>query len=850
MNKKTLPFALVALGLVLSSCGENISSSSQSSSEQSSSSTSSKEIVSVTLDEAIANTTNYGISTPSSIDKGFFYEINASNIFYYAPNEIGYVEVPEDKGYLHDFTVSDYDNEKSYIMDVGGRYGASSTISQYRKTTFIDAIIAHKDQFKKVDTNFFVCTSSYFTTEIADYLQSKLAKYATYFELEADDNGFLSSLRLYEIISGEYSLLSELVITPMEVTSYKAYQNWKKEGVKFDFHIINLKMLKDPDNFMAYSCYEDEEVTFDAYYIGSVDGSIIVSEKSDYYGPIGIKVSSDSFPLLELNTKVKVTGTVKTNDMCASIENATIISYDEKSPYPYIFDEESAADYNGAGVYATNFFYGVPYYQGSIYSTYALINKEVIENNNEAIISLQFPAFISQGGGSFEVNLGVEKNNANYDSIVSFAKENVNSGKELSLQNLFVRFNSSAANPLSFLATDQTSIGYKLTPAEKIKERVGMDNFPLPETETFISYKIGNDCQGRVEEVYDIPSQDYEGVYVAAITDNEITLDSYVSTLLSSGASIVDYVKDASTTKHAILSFPGSIVVDVMTQVANIGYVTNIWVYKGEPIVGEGIKGRLSKVLGPSFNSDEFIKLGSTYDAEYSIFEIEHYSTVDFSSKMTIVTIDTQTNVYDDYVQAIVDKGDFKTVRRDDGRPLSYKSRGKTHTIFKDSSGYYLDIAVYPTSDYTYTGHKTFNYRIELLIYKADAPFTLTLGDSLDLVQAEYKGMNPDMVIDYALPEGTQVETWLDHMDFNNVYFGYNGRNEAFIYTSKLDEVFDGLCAALVEKGYQKQGNTTSANRAYYTKTVGKDMFCYLIMKEPDKGYIRFIAGFGGLDFF
>ena len=44
----------------------------------------------------------------------------------------------------------------------------------------------------------------------------------------------------------------------------------------------------------------------------------------------------------------------------------------------------------------------------------------------------------------------------------------------------------------------------------------------------------------------------------------------------------------------------------------------------------------------------------------------------------------------------------------------------------------FVDLATYPTTDYTYSGHSEFTYRIEILIYKDINPLSTLYETNLD----------------------------------------------------------------------------------------------------------------------
>ena len=104
------------------------------------------------------------------------------------------------------------------------------------------------------------------------------------------------------------------------------------------------------------------------------------------------------------------------------------------------------------------------------------------------------------------------------------------------------------------------------------------------------------------------------------------------------------------------------------------------------------------------------------------------------------------------------------------------------------------------------------------------------------------------VIINGTLPSDVVVEYWLEEggsvLD-RDVYYGYGSRNEAYIYTSSIDECYNAIVDSLVEAGYTLWGSTSNV----YVIHDGDNSYHVTLLKDKTRGFVRVIQGTGGVDF-
>ena len=110
------------------------------------------------------------------------------------------------------------------------------------------------------------------------------------------------------------------------------------------------------------------------------------------------------------------------------------------------------------------------------------------------------------------------------------------------------------------------------------------------------------------------------------------------------------------------------------------------------------------------------------------------------------------------------------------------------------------------------------------------------------LTEAQIKGIEE-------LPSDAVVEIWRDLHDFSivDVEYGYGCRDEAFIYTAEVESAYEMIKEGMVEAGYKITSERTYSV-SFSKKFNGQDYYIFML-KCPDKGYVRFMNGVGGIDF-
>ena len=162
-------------------------------------------------------------------------------------------------------------------------------------------------------------------------------------------------------------------------------------------------------------------------------------------------------------------------------------------------------------------------------------------------------------------------------------------------------------------------------------------------------------------------------------------------------------------------------------------------------------------------------------------------------------------------------------------------------------------MAMYASSDYTFTGHDEFTNRIEILIYKATEPMTTKYENNLDAFSHYLESLNPggSFKVNFTVSD-TRVESWPaadDNVKYDYLYYGYYYEFDVFVYSSNLTQTYIDIVNGLIESGYSLSGTSSKGNETYAKPSSNGYGSYVFVMKETQKGYIRLIDGVGGIDF-
>ncbi len=865
MKKQTccLLFSL----LFLFSCSPTDSASSYISS----SSSSSKGAVEVSsFSEAIKNTaSSYALSTIGGDSNANLFQVYDDSLFYYAPNQEGYLLLPSDSSFYHAFTPVRYeDSVYEFTLDVHGRNFAKKDKENVFYVDFMDILEEYADDFVLSDKRTYSCSVSSLGGELKEYFQSRAFAYANYFEAKIGDDGRISSFISYEKYTDSTLPISTVTFSSFSLDSFAPYMRWKEAGEKINLRIYDLKT--GYSSGVKYNlCYQSKEVTIEGT-VSSLDedGSYYISAEDSSNGYIGINVvgkEGSSNP--SINERVRVTGTIKQDSFVAYLNDATYEKLGEEEYYPY-FEEEAIASIYGGGYYAAALFTRAPYFAGSIYSTYAYLSSlpSEVKDDEDTLISLLCPSFKYDDGSYFEMGLILKKemSSSSRETIVSELKEfgiyGEDEAKEVSFSRFIVSFSVYGEYTVNIIYGSESSFGKALTPAEKIEKDYSISSFPFPNAETYSCCHFGGSSGNNLETMYGKEGKKV-GIYYYAEALSSSDIEKEVSDLLLLGFSKSDIIKDGYDRKHTIY-VKGEMIVDYYASSSSFDgtYSLNMWVYKGELIHAPFIKEVIAEKIA-YFPADDFLFAANTYSASYTLYSLPNFAGNKYveGSYLNCVTIDMTSDGFKDLRDRYRAEKGYKQYRNEDGNIYTYYTRGSAHYVYyKDIEGsdekLFLDMASYPTSDYTFLNHSDFSTRIELYIYKGKDPISPTYQDSLDGFFAEYAALNelgdfPSV----SLPSGSKVEIvyalpYDSTAIWDYVSYGYYGDLQCFLYTSKVNEAYEAIVASLEEAGFT-YFSTSPAGNVCYMKDGGMDGYGSYILLMKKTGYIRILDGIGGVDF-
>lgn len=829
----------------------------------------------VDLVEAINNTNKYCISTYSDKDISNIFECFSDDYIYYAPSSSGYIKI-DDSSYYHSFQTEYYEDETHLTKQkllVYGKGALLSQIDQLNSNKFINIISKYLDDFIKVNDYTYSLSVKDISTDLKNYFQSKNYAYSNYYELTISKNGRLNKFTSYEKSKDSQYVIGECYFNEFKLNKYEPYTNWVKDGKKIETRIFDLKVGYFDEPNIYHTFYNNEDISIEGIVNSiSYDGHIYIANSNDTTGNVGIKVNLDNKNNLpKLGDKIKVDGVVKIKDYVSYIDNAKYTYIDNNINYPY-FEEEAIATIYGGGYYLANIFSMTPIYGDSVYSTFCYINEKIDTNlttNEEVYIDLIFPNMVNnetkkafQSTLFLPKSMDLETKNKVLDELNKYKVYGVDSdAKELYLEKVITKFDVKFEN-LSYLEFSEFSeVSPFLTPKEKITKYIGIDNLDIVNVDTYSCYKFGNNTNMNLELLYGV-SGSTSGVYYEASNMTKSQFEEQISNINKVGFTLFDKQYDNYLIEHSIYKY-NDYVIDMynVESAFGEGYVTlYMWIYKDNIIHGETIIDKINKNI-PYFNSNEFIIPKGVYSSQFNLFNLNCYAGKDYKENtIPVITIDINTNLYTDLRNRYINELGYKTYRNSDNSIYTYKTRGVNHYIlYKEISGsneyIYLDMSMYPTSDYTFAGHNSFSNRIEIAIYKGAKPLEATYFNNLDeFSNLVSKANNISPIKFNNLPSDTKVEMYYVNENggskYLNLKYGYTTQYEAFIYSSDLSGLYKSISDSLISYGYKEAYTTSKGNVCFTYIDSTKNVSSYIfIIKDSSKNYIRIMDGVGGVDF-
>lgn len=334
-------------------------------------------------------------------------------------------------------------------------------------------------------------------------------------------------------------------------------------------------------------------------------------------------------------------------------------------------------------------------------------------------------------------------------------------------------------------------------------------------------------------------------------------IEKETNSLLSYGFSFYDEINDAYLSRHQIYK-KDNVYVDILlsdTFYEEGTKALNMWIYQGELVSTPSIQEIIREKV-PYFDADDFVTPASIYSADVGYYELPNYAGNVFEEGhyLSCVTLDVNEDCFSALRATYLNEKGYKTARVND-KIYTYNTRGSNHyVLYKEIPGseekVFLDMAMYSTDDYTFTGHSLFKNRIEILIYKAKEPLQTKYEDNLNGFANYVESLNEGGGFSVSFSSPVKVENYpalADGKGYDYLYYGYYYEYNVFIYSSSIEETYQDIVKGLTEAGYTLSNTTSKGNVCYGKQTdSGYGSFVF-IMKE--KNYIRMIDGVGGLDF-
>ncbi len=881
--KKTL-LCLSSSLFLLSSCsgggpdgGSSLPSSEPASSDASSpaSSEDREKVILNSLNDAVESTSSFSLDVCltglDGAESDYTFQAVSPDFYYYAPNSGGYAVLEEDPRFVHAFTAErcDETNVFAFSIDMHGRYCSIKDKSSLFSNSFLNILSTYADDFVKIDDYTFASTEASLATECKDFFQSRALGYCNYFEVSVDEYGDLVSFSAAEKSLDEMFVAEKVLFRPFAKDSFAPFAAWREKGSPISLRLFDIKTGYGDD--LAYHLnYQGEQVTVSGI-VSSFDeeGGYVIATQSDYAGSLGVRVvPAEGTPLPSLKDIVSVTGTVKGKNYVPYLDQASFEKTGESSYYPF-FDEESIVNVYGAGYYGANVFVNTPIFGDSVYSTYAYVYSlpEAPAEKGDTTIDFICPSFRSQDGDSFHFFLSLpeamekERKAQILQSLSAFGTYTSDPGSYelVSLDKMLIRFSPRLGFALGLEYGSESRVGKALSPQEKVAELTGEENFPFPSSDSYYCYRFGKANQRTLEEVYGKPYSGTEGVYYYSEGLTQAQMEEEIENLSACGFALSDRIMDASREEHSIYK-KGDVIADftLSSGYLGTGYIFSLWVYKGDLVYKSTIQEELEASVS-FFPIEDFIQPEGVYQADMALYELPVYAGKRFEegSYLPCLTIDVNQDCFATLRSRYIKEKGYSTYRNQSGTPYTYRTRGASHYVLckalEDGETLFLDMALYPTTDYTFAGHDAFQNRIEILFYKGDAPIYPDYQSDLSEFFSEFarkEGLTGDLP-EVDLPEDAKVELWygLDGMEqYSYLYYGYLSDVNAFVYTSSVEEAYASIVDGLKQAGFVLDSTTPKGNEVYVNRDTKFGSYI-LLFKDAARGLIRLKQGGAGLDF-
>lgn len=862
-------FLLVISTLFLASCGEeNISSSSSSSSD------SSKEYVS--LATALANTKDsYELGYVTSSGAYYPFSIYSSDFYYYSPYEGGYLVPENDNNYLHSFaltSIQDDSDEYNYSMNVYGRNAFAENYQTYFDANFIEILEKYTDDFTKISANTYASSEYTIASDLRDYFMVKSFGYCNYFEIVIGEDGRIKNFIPYEkSVTYDYSSqYAEFEFRTFEKSSYSPYVAWVKGGSKFQERIYDLKCTDEKDD-QIYALYDNEQIEISGIVSSfDYDGNYYISAEDSSLGDVAIKVKpQDKSNIPAIKDEVTISGSIASDEDVAYIKNGAFKKTGTALYYPY-FDEEQIVDAYGGGYYAYYYFRADPTYNDCVYSTYAYIYAmpEAVSENEDTYIDLVFPNIsgsMSLKGYRSQIvlpkNAPLEKRQEVFNQLKEMGLRGESDAKEVSLEKFIIKFDESYQYKIRLLYGSESSVSKRLTAQEKVEKQFGISSFPFPTGDNTQCYSFGGGTGLSLESSYGKEVEDpRKGIYFYNYSVSSEDMTSFISSIENIGFSLYNGYKDYGGLKHLIYKNSENVVIDyylVDGYMGNTGSSLYLWMYQGDVIYYQTIQEKLEEEV-PFFNADDFVTLDEL-DSSFSFYSMDNYAGNSFAEgkELACVTMDVNDDTsFTELISAYRNEKGYSRYRTSDNKIYSYSTRSSMHYVFyKAIEGgdeyIFVDLAQYPTSDYTFYGAGEFTNRIEILIYKGKEPLSTQYTASLDgfasAINEEY-GAN----LKITLPDNCKVETYYEAKNSHEfVYYGYCYNMDSFIYADDLTSVYNSIVSSLAASGYELSTTSEKGNVCYgktCTNENGQEQVSYISIIKGSS-YIRILNSILGESF-
>ncbi|MDD7316671.1 MAG: hypothetical protein PUG55_04495 [Bacillales bacterium] len=886
-NKAFIPL-LFSL-LVLSSCNSTSPITSTSTGDSSTTSTSIPDPIS--LETAIENTSYYNLYFTPDANSGYidkkYVEIYSETDYYYLYKDLGFVILDSDPDFVHQYSIDvSNDGQVNMYGRIEGKSYLTNVISQSQK--FIDYLKEYQVLFEESEDDPWLYTyyGNGISSTLKNFFQLHGISYCNYYEIRIGYDGRISNFNAGETYDENHDdliITSEFSFEEGGIKNTDAYQNWVNNGSQIELRIIDLKSVY-VNKFRYSPCYSEAEIEAIVTNV-DFDGSFYISIEDNYTGPIGMKVipASDTYKP-SINDIVKVSGNIKVEADYSSKEGHSPYFYDAEvtktssSYYTPIFSEEALVDQMGAGTYAAYLLSSNPVYSGSLYTGYGYAydipssintNEDVTfdiicpdyicdENNNPFIMQLIVPS-----------SLGETKINEIYEEIKSLGDYKVDdkNAKLVSLNNCMYYFNFQAAanNKLGgkIYVTPTSIISHRLSFDELIENEYGITNFPTIINDTNVTFHFGHSSQFFLEELYGSDDKNGNGLfYQVNCTSNEAS--QYLDDILSmeNVAFIDGYQYSFAVSYQHFLFQLNDVYIDVVPIVEDTSATVYTFIYRNDkPIRSKSIQEKIDEHCSSFFDSNEFIKLDGTYDINYHFYSLSSYAghRFDDNNKLSVATMDLSVDRFKELRDAYRKIG-YKQYRVDINDPYSevysYITRGVSHVVYykpNDNGKYtFLDFAQYPTTDYTFAGHNTFNYRVEILIYEGTEPMKTNYETNLSEFVSYCVGESG--AFNWVLPNQYKAEIYYPQTDLvgNRFYdYGYTFNADAFIYPnsiSDLDNCYNYVINTFTSHGFVHSYDGNKGSCYSYTDTENQYGYFVYIMKDS-RGFVRIINSIGGIDF-